>query len=88
MEAADVMELPKDEQKELIDIVASVLHLGNVVFGVDELAKAVVIDNEHLQAVSEVNLVLILLRKYRLKISLDSWRSRRQTQTFFNASHD
>lgn len=57
MEAADVMELPKDEQKELIDIVASVLHLGNVVFGVDELAKAVVIDNEHLQAVSEVNLV-------------------------------
>lgn len=63
MEAADVMELPKDEQKELIDIVASVLHLGNVVFGVDELAKAVVIDNEHLQAVSEVNLVLILQRK-------------------------
>ena len=59
MDAADVMELPKDEQKELIDIVASVLHLGNVVFGVDELSKAVVIDNDHLQAVSKVNLLQI-----------------------------
>lgn len=55
MEAADIMELPKEEQKELIDIVASVLHFGNVVFGVDEVSKAVVIENDHLKAISEVH---------------------------------
>lgn len=54
MEAADVMELPKDEQKELIDIVASVLHLGNVIFGVDENSKTIVIENLHVQAISKV----------------------------------
>lgn len=54
MDAANVMELPKEEQKELIDIVASVLHLGNVIFGVDELAKSVVIENDSLRAISTV----------------------------------
>lgn len=54
MDAASVMELPKDEQKELIDIVASVLHFGNVSFGTDEHGKGAVIENESIRAVSEV----------------------------------
>lgn len=49
------MGLPKDEQKELIDIVASVLHFGNVTFGTDEHGKGVVIENEDVRAISEVN---------------------------------
>lgn len=53
------MELPKDEQKELIDIVASVLHFGNVNFGSDEHGKGAVIDNEDIRAISEVKLLFI-----------------------------
>lgn len=54
MDAAGVMELPKDEQKELIDIVASVLHFGNVAFGTDEHGKGSVIENEDIRAISTV----------------------------------
>lgn len=57
MEAANVMELPKDEQKELIDIVASVLHFGNVTFGNDENGKGAVIENENVKAISEVKII-------------------------------
>lgn len=60
MEAANIMELPKDEQKELIDIVASVLHFGNVLFGVDEHSKTVVIENKNLQAISSVSFIKTL----------------------------
>jgi myosin-1 len=54
MDAANVIGLPKDEQKELIDIVASVLHFGNVSFGTDENGKGAVIENEDIRAISEV----------------------------------
>lgn len=54
--ALDTIEMNKNEQKELIEIVASVLHLGNVTFGEDELAKSIVYENEHINAVSKVSL--------------------------------
>lgn len=72
MEAADVMELPKDEQKELIDIVACVLHLGNIIFGIDENSKSVVIENHHLRAISTVNFNKKEIQKFDY-IFLDTW---------------
>ncbi|XP_070493184.1 unconventional myosin IC [Chironomus tepperi] len=52
--AWNTMEMSKEEQTALIDIVASVLHLGNVTFGEDELAKATVYENEHVHAISNI----------------------------------
>jgi myosin I len=54
MEALKTIEMPEDEQTELIEIIASVLQLGNVTFGEDELGKAVVYENEAINAVSKV----------------------------------
>lgn len=54
MNALKTIEMPEDEQKELIQIIASVLHLGNVTFGEDELGKATVYDNEAVHAISKV----------------------------------
>lgn len=46
--------MPDDDQRELIEIIASVLHLGNVTFGEDELQKAVVYENEAIHSVAKV----------------------------------
>lgn len=53
--ALNTMEMSKEEQNSLIEIVASVLHLGNLTFGEDELAKATVYENEHVHAISNVS---------------------------------
>lgn len=54
MNALNTIEVPDDDQKELIEIIASVLHLGNVTFGEDELSKAVVYENEAIHSVAKV----------------------------------
>lgn len=54
MQALKAIEIPEDDQRELIEIIASVLLLGNVTFGEDELQKAVVYDNESIHAVGKV----------------------------------
>lgn len=54
MQAFKTIELPEDELKELIQILASVLLIGNVTFGEDELGKAVVYENEAINAVSNI----------------------------------
>lgn len=46
--------MPDEEQRELLEIIASVLHLGNVTFGEDELGKAVVYENEWIHAVAKI----------------------------------
>jgi myosin heavy subunit len=46
--------MPAEEQQELIEIIASVLQLGNVTFGVDEMGKSTVYENEHIHAISKV----------------------------------
>lgn len=40
--AFDVIEMTKDEQKSIFEIIASVLHLGNVKFQQNELGNSVV----------------------------------------------
>ena len=54
MQALKTIEMPEEEQKELIEILASVLQIGNVTFGEDELGKAVVYENEAINAVSKI----------------------------------
>lgn len=54
MQALKTIEMTDDEQRELIEIVASVLQLGNVTFGEDELGKATVYENEAILAVAKV----------------------------------
>ncbi|CRK97386.1 CLUMA_CG010776, isoform A [Clunio marinus] len=54
MQALKTIEMPEEEQRELIEIIASVLQLGNVTFGEDELGKAVVYENEAIHAVGKV----------------------------------
>lgn len=53
--AFKTLEMPIEEQNSLIEIVASVLHLGNITFGEDELSKATVYENEHVHAISNVS---------------------------------
>lgn len=54
MQALKTIEIPDDEQKELIEIIASVLQLGNVTFREDEVGKALVYENEAINAVAKV----------------------------------
>ena len=67
-EAADVIGLPREEQKELIDIVASVFHFGNVNFGVDDNGKTAVLENENIKAISEVCLNFL---KFEISSEID-----------------
>lgn len=54
MQALKTIEMPDEDQRELFEIIASVLHLGNVTFGEDELQKAVVYENKAIHAVAKV----------------------------------
>lgn len=54
MQAFKTIEMPEEEQLELLEVIASVLLLGNVTFGEDELSKAVVYENEAIHAFSKV----------------------------------
>lgn len=54
MNALKTIEISEEDQKELLEVIASVLHLGNVTFGEDELGKAVVYENEAIQAIAAV----------------------------------
>lgn len=54
MQAFKTIEFPDDEQKELFEVIASVLHLGNITFGEDELGKAVVYENEAIKTVAKI----------------------------------
>lgn len=54
MQALKTIEMPDDEQKELIEILGTVLQIGNVTFSEDELGKAIVYENEAIHAVSKI----------------------------------
>jgi myosin heavy subunit len=54
MNAMNTIEIPRDEQDELIDIIASVLHLGNITFGVGEAGHSTVYENEAVHAFAKV----------------------------------
>lgn len=54
MQALETIEIPENEKTELFEIIASVLHLGNITFGEDELGKAVVYENAAINAVAKV----------------------------------
>lgn len=61
MGALNTIEMTSEEQNSLLEIVGSVLHLGNVTFGEDELAKSVVYENEHIHALSKVTFYQFLI---------------------------
>ncbi|KAG5682114.1 hypothetical protein PVAND_011493 [Polypedilum vanderplanki] len=54
MNAMNTIEIPKEEQDELLDIVASVLHLGNITFGVGEKGHSTVYENEAVHAFANI----------------------------------
>lgn len=58
MNALNIMEISKIEQREILNIIASVLHLGNIGF-TQEDGRAKVLKPEFVAAVSEVNILLI-----------------------------
>jgi myosin heavy subunit len=56
MEAFKKIEMPEDEVKEIFDIIASVLHLGNVTFGQDvDSGKSTVYESEFVHAIANVS---------------------------------
>lgn len=64
MNALKTIEMPQDEQSELIEIVASVLQLGNVTFGEDiEHGMSTVYENEYAHAIANVR-----VNKFNLNI--------------------
>ncbi len=53
-QAFNVIEVPKDEQEEILQIVASVLTLGNVGFTEDEMGHAKISRTEPIEAIAKV----------------------------------
>lgn len=54
MTALQAIEMTDVEQKELIEIIGSVLQIGNVTFRENELSKALVYENEAINAVAKI----------------------------------
>lgn len=53
--AMSVIEISPAEQKEIFEIVASVLHMGNVGFNQDEAGQATILKPESVGAIAKVN---------------------------------
>lgn len=56
MSALNTIEMPLDEQRELIEIIAGVLNLGNIIFGEDEMGQSLVYENESVHAFANVSI--------------------------------
>lgn len=53
-----MIEVPKDEQEEILQIVASVLNLGNVGFTEDDHGHAKIFKLDPIKAITKVNFVI------------------------------
>ena len=57
--AFDVIEMTKDEQRSIFEIIASVLHLGNVKFQKNEKGNSVVSAGSALMSVCQVSDLIV-----------------------------
>lgn len=55
--AMSVIEMSSEEQKEIFQIVGSVLHMGNVGFSEDEVGQATILKPESVGAIAKVYLL-------------------------------